>query len=765
MRILVCTILSIFTLFSSNGYTQEYTTWGLPNGAKTRLGKGQTTTIAFSPDGSQLAVASTVGIWIYDTQTGKELALLPGYREGFTTSVQSALGGHFMVHALVFSPNGQLLASASMDDTIRIFDVSTYTERRTLYKNEAAIVNNNFGRPRFTDLAFSADGQTLTVLERTPKYKIKVWDVNSGALLSDISGRIGGDTPTKNDSTLPAERDNPLVASTLSSDGTIFAAKKSKITVVDGIPETEIAFGNVRTGELEPPLMRIRLNPPKRAPNQSTGSAPTIRKLIFSPDGTTLACIETRSNQNSKRTQHITIRFWYVSTGREISTVIPQQAENHRQMPFLAFSSDGRTFATVNWRSSVAQLWNVNTGNLISTITIPSSESALFRHTGSIGALAFHPTGKALAIAANERVDGGNSSLQLWDVSTGKFISTLTEHPMLYPLAANEKTFYCLNGNSFQLRDTNTGKMLRDLKETGTNLFKHFQKVGSVDAFAVLSDNTTFAIGGKDGLLELWNMQAGERFLTLKGHTDQITALALTADHTILASSSKDKSIRLWNIRSGAELLTLTEHKNSGKKQVFSNAPTRLSSELVNNLVFSSDGKMLASSSEYGTIWLWDLSTGNLLKTLTAHEAATDTLLEGTGLSKIGIAFSPNNKLFASGGMDGKVMLSEVKDNPNDLLLNGHTWSVKTLAFSPDGKILASGSRDNTIRLWNTETGGEIAILRGHSNEIYTMRFSSDGSTLFSGSGDGTIFLWDRDKIVASEKSRDQEVAPTEEIR
>jgi WD40 repeat protein len=454
-----------------------------------------------------------------------------------------------------------------------------------------------------------------------------------------------------------------------------------------------------------------------------------------------------------------------VSTGREVSTVIPQQADNHRQLPFLAFSSDGRTFATVNWRSSVAQLWDVNTGNLISTITIPSTEPASSLHTRSIGALAFHPTRKALAVAANERGDGGNSSLQLWDVSTGKFILTLTEHPMLFPLAVNEKTILCFSANNFQLRDTNTGKMLRDLKETGTNLFKHFQKVGSVDAFAVLSDNTTFAIGGTDGLLELWNMHADERLLTLKGHTEKINALALTADDTILASSSQDRSIRLWDTRTGSKLLTLTKHKNSGKRQVFTNAPTRFSSELVNNLVFSSDGKMLASSSEHGTIWLWDLSTRNLLKTLTMHEAAADMLLAGTGLAKIGIAFSPDNKLFASGGMNGQMMLSEVKDNSNDLLLNGHTWSVKALTFSPDGKLLASGSKDNTIRLWNTETGTEIAILRGHSTEIYILRFSVDGSTLVSGSGDGTIFLWDRDKIVTSGKSRDQEVAPTEEIR
>ncbi|MDE0086832.1 MAG: hypothetical protein OXU23_14025 [Candidatus Poribacteria bacterium] len=225
---------------------------GLPNGAKTRLGKGQTTTIAFSPDGSQLAVASTVGIWIYDAGSGKELALLPGYREGFTTSVSSTFDAPFKVHGLAFSPNGELLASASTDETIRIFDVSTYTERYTLTTNKEGNVNN-FSGPRIRDLAFSSDGKSLTVLEGAPEYRIKVWDMNSGNLLSDVSGRIGG-PPLKEDaqssqagvrvSTDSVEQKHqPLVAVLLSPDGTTFAAVNTNITIIDGESDAAIRLG------------------------------------------------------------------------------------------------------------------------------------------------------------------------------------------------------------------------------------------------------------------------------------------------------------------------------------------------------------------------------------------------------------------------------------------------------------------------------------------------------------------------------------------
>ena len=66
------TLLMLFALFSLSSFAQDYTQWGLPEGAKTRLGKGHITgNIAYSPDGTRLAMASSIGIWIYDTHTGE----------------------------------------------------------------------------------------------------------------------------------------------------------------------------------------------------------------------------------------------------------------------------------------------------------------------------------------------------------------------------------------------------------------------------------------------------------------------------------------------------------------------------------------------------------------------------------------------------------------------------------------------------------------------------------------------------------------------
>ena len=76
---IVLTSIFVSTLFLPSTFAQDYQTWGLPEGAKARLGKGWISDIAYSPDGTRLAVASSIGIWIYDTETFTEVALLTGH--------------------------------------------------------------------------------------------------------------------------------------------------------------------------------------------------------------------------------------------------------------------------------------------------------------------------------------------------------------------------------------------------------------------------------------------------------------------------------------------------------------------------------------------------------------------------------------------------------------------------------------------------------------------------------------------------------------
>ena len=93
------TLLLLFALLSLNTFAQDYTQMSLPDGVTARLGKGWVSEVRYSPDGTRLAVASSIGIWLYDTATYQEIALLAGHTDP--------------IHSIAFSPDGHTLATGS----------------------------------------------------------------------------------------------------------------------------------------------------------------------------------------------------------------------------------------------------------------------------------------------------------------------------------------------------------------------------------------------------------------------------------------------------------------------------------------------------------------------------------------------------------------------------------------------------------------------------------------------------------------------------
>ncbi|WP_007514696.1 MULTISPECIES: WD40 repeat domain-containing serine/threonine protein kinase [Pseudofrankia] len=217
----------------------------------------------------------------------------------------------------------------------------------------------------------------------------------------------------------------------------------------------------------------------------------------------------------------------------------------------------------------------------------------------------------------------------------------------------------------------------------------------------------------------------------LIGHTGDVRSVAFAPGGRTLVSSSDDGTVRLWDIskRNAPEALgaPLTEHADN-----------------VYGVAFAPDGRTIASASADNTVRLWDVSN------LSAPKPLGAPLTGHTGYV-YSVAFAPDGRTLASASFDTTVRLWDVSDlsapRPLGAPLTGHTHWVFSVAFAPDGRTLASASDDGTVRLWDISDLSAPqplgAPLTGHAGHAYSVAFAPDGRTLASASNDGTVRLWD----------------------
>jgi WD40 repeat protein/transcriptional regulator with XRE-family HTH domain len=190
-------------------------------------------------------------------------------------------------------------------------------------------------------------------------------------------------------------------------------------------------------------------------------------------------------------------------------------------------------------------------------------------------------------------------------------------------------------------------------------------------------------------------------------------SIDLSPDGQTIAVGDTNGNVYLWNISTAQLLDTFSGHKG-----------------WVWSVAFSPDGKTLASSSSDSSVCIWDVQSGSCLQVLTDHKGCVWS-----------VSFSADGQQLASGSDDKTVRLWNLQGQCLRVL-KGHSQSVYAVHFAPDQQTLASSSSDTTIRIWDVNNGNCLSVLQGHTSGVRCMQYSPNGQQLASGCRDGSIRLW-----------------------
>ncbi|MFB2975092.1 CHAT domain-containing protein [Microseira sp. BLCC-F43] len=572
--------------------------------------KNRVNSVTWSPNGKILASASddnTIKLWNLE---GKEIGTL----EGHTAAVNS----------ISISPNGKILVSGSNDGTIKLWTLKGKEIRTLKY---GAGVNS---------VSISPDGK---IVASAGGGTIKLWNLNGKEIRT-------------------LKHNTEVIAVSISPDGKMLAAGTydgtielwsldgKKIKTLKAHQEDVMSVSFSPDGQMlastgyDKTVKLWRIADGKELWTRK-GHSDSVWNVSFSPDGKMLASASIDK----------TIKIWNLE-GKLLETL-----NNNSWVYGVAWSPNGKTLAAANIDKTI-KLWCFEDKEL----------KKLAGHNDVVRSASFSPDGETIATGSDD------ATIKLWS-RDGKLINTFKGHSgKVYSVAWSSNGKMLVSGS-----DDNSIKLWRiaDGKELLT--LKHQNAVRSV---SISPDSKMLISGSDDNTIKLWRIADGKEILTLKGR-DSIYSISISPDGKTLASGGFDNNIQLWRIADGKLLSTLKGHSNS-----------------VRSVAWSPDGKKIASASTDNTIKLWNLEGKELLT------------LNGNGGWVYSVAWSPDGKTIAAANDDNSIKLWSI-DGKELRRLTGHSDKVRSVSISPNGKTLVSAGSDRHVFLWNLELL-ELDILLKH---------------------------------------------------
>jgi WD40 repeat protein len=570
--------------------------------------------LSYSPDGSRLASASedqTVKVW--DARSGAEVLCLRGHTE--------------RVFSVTFSPDGTRLASASWDGTVKVWDARTGALLRNLSGHTGGVLS----------VSYSPDGTRLA--SASWDNTVKVWDARTGAEVFCLRGHT-----------------KPVFSATFSPDGTRLASASV---------DTTLKVWDARSGAELPSLGE---------------HAGWFSAVCYSPDGTRIAS---------------EVKVLDARSGAEIHTL-----RGHTEhVTSVSYSPDGTCLATASEDGTV-KVWDARSGTEVTTLR---------GHTGGVSAVAYSPDGMRLASASMDgtvkvwdtRGDGDflasggivwsvsyspdatriagvwDRTVKVWDADSGVNLLTLRGH-------TGKVRAVTWNSNGTRLASASEDRTVKVWDaHTGAELLALRGHTAGVHSVSYSPDDTRLATASGDKMVKIWDARSGAEILSLRGHTNGVTAVSYSPDGTHLASASWDRTVKVWDARSGAEAHCLRGH-----------------TQPVTAVSYSPDGSRLATASgepnKSGEVKVWDARSGAEVLCLRGHTQPVTA-----------VSYSPNGSRLATASEDQMVKVWDARSGAELLTLRGHTKKVNSVTYSPDGTRLASASMDGRVKVWDALSSTE----------------------------------------------------------
>jgi WD40 repeat protein/serine/threonine protein kinase len=697
--------------------------------------------IAFSPDGRHLATVDQGGaIKIWDVSTWTELV-----------PVNGSAGA---LHTVAVSSDGNWVASCGTAHTVRVWEAGSGLERAAFHPGPATM-----------DVTFSPDGQFLAVAGYDGSVRLWGWRKQVELWCARAHARIAFRVAFSPDGKRLASGGLDPVAKVRNVEtGKEVFALKGHTDTVRGVAfspdgkvlataslDQSVKLWDARTGKLIRTLVHLRgvteiaFSPdgrhlltmgmsPAKIWDVNTGEE--LRTLVlqrtqadagvYSPDGKTII---TRDGFN-----HLTI--WEAATATILRKIqLPEEFIAAR----LAIAPDGRHVLTANTNGTVYVLRLAGpvagtaapinpppappgSFDQLKRESIPAYELAVagggdlkgapaelvavlgdsrLQHGGAPADLAWSPDGKQL-------LSGGANFVRVWDPETGK--------QTVFLPGPIDCSAFCPDGKRLVHLKRTAPEVLRICDITGKELLLLAGHRGGIQSVAWALDGKRLASAGIDSTVRVWDTKTGKELQCIHLPAPLFSNVAISPDGKRLGGCFRNNNIQVWDADTGKELLDFTEHTSR-----------------VKSLRFSPDGKVIASADGNGGLKVWDAMTGKVRRShQTPAEPPTTTP-----------AFSPDGHWVGIGWRKGSMVIWDTVSGREVLSLRGQPSDFQSLAFSPDGQRVATGDRAGSIAIWDVATGKKLLPGEGAAGNMDQVSVSRDGKWGASVGRDGTVRIWE----------------------